>query len=100
MAAYVASKHGVLGLTRAAALEYAGAGVRVNAVCPAIVATPMLDRFTRRDAGVAAELTAQYPVNRLIEPREVAEAVLWLSSDRASYLNGHALMMDGGFSIQ
>jgi NAD(P)-dependent dehydrogenase (short-subunit alcohol dehydrogenase family) len=100
MAAYVASKHGVLGLTRAGALEQAGAGIRVNAVCPAIVATPMVDRFTQGDAEVAAALTAQYPVKRLIEPREVAEAVLWLSSDAASYLNGHNLVMDGGFSIQ
>jgi NAD(P)-dependent dehydrogenase (short-subunit alcohol dehydrogenase family) len=100
MASYVASKHGVIGLTRAAALEYAAAGIRVNAVCPAIVATPMLDRFTEGDAEVAAELTADYPMKRLIDPQEVADAVLWLSSNRASYLNGHALVLDGGFSIQ
>ena len=100
MAAYVASKHGVLGLTRAAALECADDGVRVNAVCPAIVATPMLERFTRGDAQVAATLTANYPIKRLITPQEVAEAVVWLCSDRAAYLNGHALMIDGGFSIQ
>ena len=100
MASYVASKHGVLGLTRAAALEYAAAGVRVNAVCPAIVATPMVDRFTQGDPEVTAQLTASYPIKRLIEPREVAKAVVWLSSDEASYLNGHSLVMDGGFSIQ
>lgn len=100
MASYVASKHGVLGLTKTAALEYADAGIRVNAVCPAIVATPMLDRFTGGDAKVAAALTASYPVKRLIAPQEVADAVLWLSSEKASYLNGHALVLDGGFSIQ
>ncbi len=100
MASYVASKHGVLGLTKAAALEYADAGIRVNAVCPAIVATPMLDRFTGGDDRVASALTAGYPVKRLIDPQEVADAVLWLCSERASYLNGHALVLDGGFSIQ
>ena len=100
MACYVACKHAVLGLTRTAALEYAGAGIRVNAVCPAIVATPMLDRFTQGDAEVAAELTADYPLRRPIDPREVAEAVLYLSSGKASYLNGHSLVLDGGFSIQ
>ncbi len=100
MASYVASKHGVVGLTRAAALELVDAGIRVNAVCPAVVATSMFDRFTKGDAELAASLAAALPMRRLIEPQEVAEAVLWLSSDKAAYLNGHALVIDGGLSIQ
>ncbi len=100
MAAYVASKHAVLGLTRSAALEYADRGLRFNAVCPAIVATPMLDRFTGGDEKIAQSLTINYPIKRILRAEEVAEAVVWLSSDATSYLNGHALMLDGGFSIQ
>ena len=100
MASYVASKHGVVGLTRAAALEYAESAIRVNAVCPAIVDTAMLHRYTGGDAQLAAELTAQYPTHRITRSDEIAEAVLWLCSDKASYVNGHALVIDGGFSIQ
>ena len=100
MASYVAGKHGVLGLTRAAALESIEDGIHVNAVCPAIVATPMLDRFTQGYKEVAAGLTADYPLKRLIEPEEVAQAVVWLCSEKASYLNGHHLVIDGGMSIQ
>ena len=99
MACYVASKHGVAGLTRAAAIEYAEAGIRVNAVCPAIVKTPMLERYTKGDQKITEELSANYPLKRLIEPQEVADAVAWLCSDRSSYLNGHALVIDGGFSV-
>jgi NAD(P)-dependent dehydrogenase (short-subunit alcohol dehydrogenase family) len=97
---YVASKHGVIGLTRTAALEYAKFGLRVNAVCPAIVSTPMLERFTHGDPEVIADLVAMYPVGRLARPEDVAEAVVWLCSDAASYINGHALAIDGGFSAQ
>lgn len=100
MASYVASKHGVLGLTKTAALEYASSSIRVNAVCPAIVDTPMLHRYTKGDTELAAELTAQYPTQRITQPEEVANAVLWLCSDAASYVNGHSLMIDGGLSIQ
>ena len=100
MASYVASKHGVLGLTRAAALEYVDAGIRVNAVCPAVAATPMFDRFTKGDAQLAASLAAALPMKRLLDASEVADAVLWLTSDKAAYLNGHALVLDGGLSIQ
>ncbi len=100
MAAYVASKHGVIGLTKAAAIEYVDKNIRVNAVCPAVVATPMFDRYTKGDAALAAELESALPMKRLIEPHEVAAAVLWLSSKSASYLNGHALVIDGGLSIQ
>ena len=100
MASYVASKHGVIGLTRAVALEFVHAGIRVNAVCPAVVATSMFERFTRGDDHVASTLISSLPMKRLIEPQEVADAVLWLSSDKAAYLNGHALVIDGGLSIQ
>jgi NAD(P)-dependent dehydrogenase (short-subunit alcohol dehydrogenase family) len=100
MASYVASKHGVIGLTRAVAVEYVDAGIRVNAVCPAVVATPMFDRFTRGDDHAASTLISSLPMKRLIQPQEVANAVLWLSSDKAAYLNGHALVIDGGLSIQ
>ena len=100
MASYVASKHGVIGLTRAVALEFVDAGIRVNAVCPAVVATSMFERFTRGDAQVASTLISSLPMKRLIKPQEVADSVLWLSSDKAAYLNGHALVLDGGLSIQ
>lgn len=100
MCAYVASKHAVLGLTRSAALEYADRGLRFNAVCPAIVATPMLDRFTGGDETIIKSLTNDYPMKRVLRAEEVAEAVVWLSSDATSYLNGHALTLDGGFSIK
>lgn len=100
MASYVASKHGVIGLTKAAAVEYVDSNIRVNAVCPAVVATPMFDRYTKGDAALAAELEGALPMKRLIDPQEVAAAVLWLSSESASYLNGHALVIDGGLSIQ
>jgi NAD(P)-dependent dehydrogenase (short-subunit alcohol dehydrogenase family) len=100
MASYVASKHGILGLTKVAALENAGFGIRVNAVCPAIVETPMLERYTHGDSEITKQLSASYPLQRLIGPQEVAEAVVWLCSDQASYLNGHALVIDGGFSVQ
>ena len=100
MSSYVACKHAVLGLTKTAALEYAENNIRVNAVCPAIVSTPMLDRFTGGDKELTAKLTAEYPIKRLVSTEEVADAVLWLCSNKASYVNGHSLMIDGGFSIK
>ena len=97
-AAYTASKHGVVGLTKAAALEVAGSGVRVNAVCPGTVQTPMLERLfdaqpERRTAYAAAE-----PVGRIAEPREVAGVVVFLCSDAASYVTGAAVPVDGGWA--
>jgi NAD(P)-dependent dehydrogenase (short-subunit alcohol dehydrogenase family) len=94
--AYVASKHGVLGLTKSAALEYARAGIRVNAVCPSIISTSMAECFTGGDARVEAHILAQQPLNRMGTPEEVAEAVVWLCSDAASFVTGHALAVDGG----
>jgi NAD(P)-dependent dehydrogenase (short-subunit alcohol dehydrogenase family) len=97
IAAYSASKHGLIGLTKSAALEYAGAGVRVNAVCPGVIRTAMIERFTGGDAEREAQLVAAEPVGRMGTPGEVAAAVLWLCSDAASFVTGHALAVDGGF---
>jgi NAD(P)-dependent dehydrogenase (short-subunit alcohol dehydrogenase family) len=97
MSAYVASKHGVVGLTKTAALEYATEGVRVNAVCPGVIATEMIDRFTQGSADALANLTASEPMGRLGTSEEIASAVLWLCSDGASFTTGQALAVDGGF---
>jgi NAD(P)-dependent dehydrogenase (short-subunit alcohol dehydrogenase family) len=94
--AYVASKHGVVGLTRAAAMEYAGQGVRINAICPGSTRTPMLEGFMGGDEQVERMLTRPIPVGRLGRPEEIAEAVVWLCSDAASFVVGHALAVDGG----
>ena len=95
--AYAASKHGVLGLTKAAALEYATQGIRVNAVCPGVIQTEMITRFTHGDATAAAALLETEPIGRLGTPDEIAESVIWLCSDRSSYVTGQALAVDGGF---
>jgi NAD(P)-dependent dehydrogenase (short-subunit alcohol dehydrogenase family) len=95
-AAYSASKHGVLGLTKTAALENAKSGIRINAVCPAFTETPMTDRTLRLPA-VHKYVLSCHPVGRLGRPSEIAEAVLWLCSDRASFMTGQSLVLDGGF---
>lgn len=98
--AYTASKHGVIGLTKTAALENAKAGVRVNAVCPGVIRTPMIDRFTGHRKEAEQQFANQEPVGRLGEPEEVAAAVLWLCSDGASFVTGDALAVDGGWIAQ
>lgn len=99
-AAYTASKHGVVGLTKSAAIEYAPTGIRINAVCPAFVHTAMTGPlFEAEPARLSAEI-ARHPRGRLGTPEEVAEAILWLCSESASYINGHALAVDGGFVAQ
>lgn len=98
--AYTASKHGLIGLTRTAALEYAAQGIRVNAVCPGVIRTAMVERFTRGDPQAEAGLVAAEPVGRMGTPDEVAAAVLWLCSDSASFVTGHALAVDGGMVAQ
>ena len=98
--AYVASKHGVIGLTRAAALEYASQGVRVNAICPGSTRTPMLEGFMGGDEQVERMMTRAVPLGRLGRPEEIADAVVWLCSDAASFVVGHALAVDGGAVIQ
>jgi NAD(P)-dependent dehydrogenase (short-subunit alcohol dehydrogenase family) len=98
--AYVASKHGVVGLTRAAALEYASQGIRINAICPGSTRTPMLEGFMGGDEQVERMMTRAVPLGRLGKPSEIAEAVVWLCSDAASFVVGHALAVDGGSVIQ
>lgn len=95
--AYVASKHGIVGLTRTAALEYAEQGLRVNAVCPGVIDTEMVERFTGHDPDAEAALLASEPVGRIGHPEEIADAVVWLSSDRSSFVTGQAIAVDGGF---
>jgi NAD(P)-dependent dehydrogenase (short-subunit alcohol dehydrogenase family) len=97
MPAYVASKHGVAGLTKTAALEYAKSGIRINAVCPGIIHTSMVDRmFLSRRPDLEDRLAAVEPMGRLGKPEEVAEAVVWLCSDAASFVTGHTMTVDGG----
>ena len=98
---YTAAKHGLIGLTRAAALDYAENNIRVNAVCPAFIETPMLER-----AGITSDqenrklVEGLHPLGRLGSPEEVANAVIWLASDEASFVTGHSLLVDGGYVIQ
>ncbi len=98
--AYVASKHGVIGLTKNAALEYARQGIRVNVVCPGVIKTPMIDRFTGKDKTVEQQFESAEPIGRMGEPDEVASAVLWLCSDEASFVTGHPMVVDGGWVAQ
>ena len=93
---YSASKHGVLGLTRTAALEYATQGIRVNAVCPGAIDTPMMDETFARFPGFREALTGFVPMGRMGGPGEVAGAIAWLSSDAASFVTGAALTVEGG----
>jgi NAD(P)-dependent dehydrogenase (short-subunit alcohol dehydrogenase family) len=93
--AYVAGKHGVVGLTRTAAIEYASKGIRVNAVSPGATKTPMLDEWLK-DPAVGELLNQQHPIGRYAQPREIARVVLFLASDDASFVVGHPLLFDGG----
>ena len=98
--AYVASKHGILGLTKNAALEYAKSGIRVNAVCPGVIKTAMIDRFTGKDKVVEKQFESMEPVGRMGQPEEVAQAVIWLCSDAASFVTAHPMAVDGGWVAQ
>ena len=95
-ASYCAAAHGILGLTKAAALEYAGQGIRINAVCPGAVDAPLLNRMVGGDASIKAAFAAELPAGRLATQEDVAEAVLWLASDAAAYVNGTSIVLDGG----
>lgn len=99
--AYSASKHAVTGLTRSAALDYAGQGIRINAVCPGMINTPMAIEVTRNyDPEIVKAMVAQAPIGRFGEPEEIAAAVLWLCSPGASYVIGHTLLVDGGYTAR
>jgi len=95
-AAYTASKHGVIGLTKAAALETAKSGIRINAICPAVIETSMADRLFGA-AKTHEHVQGCHPIGRFGKPQEVAEAVLWMCSDQASFMTGNSLLLDGGF---
>src|SRR5881392_2252844 len=97
--AYTAAKHGVIGLTKSAALDYAAQNIRINAVCPGIIATPMMQRFTGGTHEGEQRVVAQEPVGRMGTPEEIAAAVIWLCSDAAAFVIGHAMVIDGGQTV-
>jgi len=98
--AYTAAKHGLIGLTRAAALDYAAQNIRVNVVCPGYIDTPMMDRFTGGTDEGRARVISEEPIGRMGRPEEIANAVVWLCSDGAGFVVGSAMVIDGGQTIQ
>jgi len=98
--AYVASKHGVIGLTRAAALEYGSQGIQINSICPGTARTGMVEDVVRETPELQQELERLHPIGRIAEPEEIAEAALWLCTERASFVLGTALSVDGGYVAQ
>ena len=93
----IVSKHGVVGLTKTAALEFAKQNIRINAVCPGVIHTDMIDRITGKDKEAEKQFVSMEPVGRMGNPEEVAEAVIWLCSDAASFVTGHSMPVDGGW---
>lgn len=97
---YCSTKHGIVGITKSAALEYASKGIRINAVCPGVIDTPMVSSMISTDPAVLNALIEQVPIKRLGRADEIAQAVLWLSSDASSFVVGHSLVVDGGITVQ
>jgi NAD(P)-dependent dehydrogenase (short-subunit alcohol dehydrogenase family) len=97
---YIASKHAVIGLTKSAAVEYSKSGVRVNAVNPAAIETDMLAHVAGDNPEAVTQMAAGHPIGRIGRPEEVADAVVWLCSDKASFVTGHSLLVDGGYTAQ
>jgi NAD(P)-dependent dehydrogenase (short-subunit alcohol dehydrogenase family) len=87
-------------LTKTAALEYATAGIRVNCVCPGYIRTPLLESLLTSQPAMEAQIVARHPIGRMGQPEEIAEAVVWLCSDAASFVTGHAMTVDGGYVAQ
>lgn len=100
VAAYIASKHAVIGLTKSAAVEYAPRGIRINAICPGLVDTPMGAALLQGSEAAKAQFVGHVPAGRLASPEEIAKAVLWLCGSGASYMHGNALVIDGGYTAQ
>ena len=100
VAIYCASKHGVIGLTKALALEYARERIKINAICPAGVETDMFERLTGGDEEIKTKIANAHPIGRVSRPEEIANAVVWLCSDAASFIIGHSLVLDGGLTVQ
>ena len=97
---YVASKHAVSGLTKSVAVEYADRGIRINAVCPGLVDTPLMERIYASNPELKAEADSWQPIGRTAQPEEIAEAVIWLCSDKASFVVGHMMTIDGGLVVR
>ncbi|MDX1638521.1 MAG: SDR family oxidoreductase, partial [Balneolaceae bacterium] len=100
-ALYTASKHGLIGLTRTATLEYSKDHIRINAICPGFIETPMLEEAgITTDPEMKKNITALHAIGRLGAPGEIADAVIWLSSERSSFVTGHTLLVDGGYTAR
>ena len=99
-AGYTASKHGVVGLTKSAAVSYAKEGININAVCPGFINTPLTEAAIASGSQVEAHLNASHPIGRIGKPGEIAESVVWLCSDAASFVTGHTMVVDGGYVAQ
>ena len=97
---YVSAKHGVIGLTKAAALEYSASGIRINAICPGTARTGIVEEWVGNNPDLEREVTALHPIGRIAEPEEIAHAALWLCTEQASFVTGTALSVDGGYVAQ